>query len=82
MKHKVLIRDLNAIGNQAPRNSGLRKKTHEVVLEAIEGRVAFIMLDDEIKEERQWLNSINLAKDRERYNNTVRLRGFVGRRCE
>ena len=78
MKHKVSIRDLNAVGNQAPVNSGLRKKTHEVVLEAIEGGVAFITLDDEIREERQWLNLINVAKGCERYNNRRRLRGFVG----
>ena len=75
MKHKVLVRDLNAVGNRALVNSGLRKKTHEVVLEAIEGGVAFITLDDEINQERRWLNLINVAKGCERYNNGLRLRG-------
>jgi len=82
MIHKIPIRDLNTFGNQLPQNDPTRKDIHTAVIEAIEAKVSYIFLDDEIPLDKCILKGIATSKILERESNkgkrnTTNLKPYV-----
>ncbi len=66
MMHKITIRELNTLANQLPQNNPVKKIIHMQVLEAIEAKVPYILLDDKDEVDIALLKGIEGSKILER----------------
>ena len=78
MKHKVLVRDLNTLGNQLPKHSLFRRDVHAMVLRAVEVGESHLILDDEVEVGAVMIKGIPLAKMQEQNHNNLRSQGKNG----
>lgn len=69
MIHRVLVRDLNTLGNLLPKDSLIKKSIHYLVLSAVEKKKMYVELDDTNKAQAFLLKGIPLAKTEEKKNN-------------
>ena len=72
MKYKVTIRNLNNLGNQLVNGSISQKKMHEVVLNAVNAKIDYVILDNEVEAEKTLLDEIEAARELEIMENIER----------
>lgn len=72
MIHKITIRELNTIGNQLPQNSSVRKTIHDQVLEAINAKISYILLNDEDKIDLHLIKMVAASKALEKESNKAK----------
>ncbi len=75
MIHKITIRELNTLGNQLPQNNPIRKIIHLQVLEAVDAKVPYILLDDKDEVDIALLKGIKGAKILEKESKRAAIKG-------